>query len=409
MQITGMKYGTPILKLAGFPTPEILDSNSTYEEIEQLIHKRGKCVVKPIFYGGAGKKGETGLVKIVSNCADAQKAMHELHFAKHVSHGQDIQSNGVTFEEFIPSDHEIYFSIKTSTATRKASFTLAHNWDIDIGEMPGDMIVEHSFDSITGLKAYHIVDALAELGAPAAIIGSLVKYLPRLWELYNDFGFTTLELNPIRMGKVDARYIPVACNFNARLDQDNPLRKRLNLPEWIFHPDLSGFEAEINEFSTDKEQNDVVAINPKGTVTPFMFGGDVNGAATEALLQKATISSDFGGNPPYEKMYEISKIIYKYWLKQSNVLLIIGGKANDTNIFITFKAMFDALRDYVVENGKQRIYIVVGTEGPNLIKGFTYAVNVLNNFEIPYKFFGHDSSMIEVTQYAMDIDDWMIG
>ena len=50
MQITGMKYGEPILKLSGFPVPEVLNANATLNEIEQLIKKRGKCVVKPVFY-----------------------------------------------------------------------------------------------------------------------------------------------------------------------------------------------------------------------------------------------------------------------------------------------------------------------------------------------------------------------
>lgn len=183
--------------------------------------------------------------------------------------------------------------------------------------------------------------------------------------------------------------------------------KRLNLPDEIFHSNLSEFEAEINQLRTYQGQSDVVVINPKGTITPFMFGGGANSAATEVLSQKTTISSDFGGNPPYEKMYEISKITYKYWLEQSNILLIIGGKANNTDIFITFKAMFDALRDFIAEHGKQQIYVVAGRGGPNLIKGFSYAANILNNMEIPYKFFGYDSSMIEVIQYAVDIDTWM--
>ena len=172
---------------------------------------------------------------------------------------------------------------------------------------------------------------------------------------------------------------------------------------------MSEFETEINQLRTYQGQSDVVVINPKGTITSFMFGGGANSAATEVLSQKATISSDFGGNPPYEKMYQIAAIVYKYWLKQSNVLLIIGGKANNTDIFVTYKAMFDALRDYVMENGKPEIYVVSGRGGPNLIKGFTYAANILDSLEIPYKFFGYDSSMIEVIQYAVDIDDFFLS
>ncbi len=407
MQVTGMKYGMPILKITEFPVPEVLDSNATLEQVESLIKKRGKCVVKPVFYGGVGKKGKAGLVRIVDSAADAMQAKHDLYFAEHVFNNEKIRANGVTFEEFIPSDYEIYFNLNTSTQSRRASFTLTHHGGVDIEELPPYMIVNRSFNSVTGLKAYHIIDALAELNAPREIMSPLVQYLPKLWCLYNDFGFTTLELNPIRMEKRNGKYVPVACDFKAQFDKDNPLWKRLNLPEEIFHSNLSEFEAEINQLRTYQGQSDVVVINPKGTITPFMFGGGANSAATEVLSQRTTISSDFGGNPPYEKMYQIARIVYKYWFQQSNVLLIIGGKANNTDIFVTFKGMFDALRDHINENGKHDIYVVVGRGGPNLIKGFSYAVNILDNLGIPYKFFGYDSSMLDVIQYAVDVDTWM--
>jgi len=403
-----MKYGAPILKLAEFPIPEILDADATVDRIEALIEKRGKCVVKPVFHGGVGKKGKAGLVKIVDNASDALKAKQQLYFAEHTFHNERIQANGVTFEEFIPSSYEIYFNFSVSTVSRRVNFTITHHGGVDIEELDKTMIFEGSFDAITGLKSFHIIDALAEINAPAEIISPLTQFLPSLWHLYNDFGFTMLEINPIRMENRNGRLIPVACDFKAQFDKDNPQYKRLNIPEEVFVTDLTEFEIEVNQLRTHQGQSDVVVINPKGTITPFMFGGGANSAATEVLSDKTTISSDFGGNPPYEKMYEIAKIVYKYWLKNANVLLIIGGKANNTDIYVTFKGIFDALKDYAAKNGRPDIYVVVGRGGPNLIKGFTYAANVLDNLEIPYKFFGYDSSMLEVIQYAVDMDNWLI-
>lgn len=408
MQITGMKYGAPLIRMANFPLPIILEANATLDEVEQLIKKRGRCVVKPVFYGGVGKKGKAGLVKIVSSAVEAMDAKKKLFFAEHFFHNQVTHANGVTFEEFIPSSYEIYFSLSVSTVTRKVNFTLTHNGGVDIEELGEDEIIERSFDPITGLKSYHINDALSELGAPKEIISPLVQYLPRLWNLYNDFGFTMLEINPIRMMQEGGRLLPIACDFKAQFDRDNPQWERLNLPPEVFQTGVSPFEAEVNQLRTYRGQSDVVVINEQGTVTSFMFGGGANSAATEILSQKATISSDFGGNPPYEKMYDIARIVYKYWLAQSNVLLIIGGKANNTDIFSTFKAMFDALRDYAAQNGRPDIYVVVGRGGPNLIKGMAYGRDILNRLEIPYKFFGYDSSMVEVVQYAVDLDNWFM-
>ncbi len=406
MQITGMKFGASLLELADFPIPKILDSSATLEDIELLMSKENKCVVKPVFYGGVGKKGKAGLVKIVKTPLEAMEAKKKLYFAEHTFHNQITQANGVTFEEFIPSSYEIYFSLSVSTRTRKVNFTITHNGGVDIEELGENEIYEGTFDPITGLKSYHIIDALSEINAPREIISPLAQYLPRLWNLYDDFGFMMLEINPIRMKRIKNRLTPVACDFKAQFDRDNPQLQRLNLPSEVFQTDMTPFEEEINQLRTYRGQSDVVVINPEGTVTSFMFGGGANSAATETLSQKTTISSDFGGNPPYEKMYDIAKIVFKYWIDQSNVLLIIGGKANNTDIFVTFKGIFDALRDYISEKGKPNIYVVIGRGGPNLIKGFGYARDLLDSMEIPYKFFGYDSSMLEVVQYAMEIDDW---
>lgn len=407
MRITGMKYGKQVLKLAGFPIPEILDADATLEEIEALLGKRGKVVVKPVFFGGIGKKGKAGLIKIASTVTEALQAKRDLFFARHTFHNEIAIANGVTFEEYIPSDYEIYFNLSVSTITRRVNFVLTHHGGVDIEELPKEQLYEGSFDAITGLKSYHIIDALSELNAPQEIISPLVQQLPKLWELYNDYGFTTLELNPIRMEVRNGRLVPVACDFKAQLDKDNPQTERLRLPHEIFHTSLSQFEEEINQLRTYQGQSDVVIINEKGTITPFMFGGGANSAATEVLGDKTTISTDFGGNPPFEKMYNIARITYKYWLDQSNVLMIIGGKANNTDIYATFKGMFDALRDHAAIHGKPDIYVVIGRGGPNLIKGFAYARDILENLEIPYRFFGYDSSMVGVIQYAVNMDTWL--
>ncbi len=407
MRLTGMKYGAPILKLADFPIPDVLDADATVDQIERLIKKRGKCVVKPIFYGGVGKKGKAGLVKIVSNASEALNAKQKLYFAEHTFHNERIQAHGVTYEEFIPSSYEIYFNLAVSTITRRVNFTITHHGGVDIEELDKTMIFEGSFDAITGLKSFHIIDALSNINAPAEILSPLTQYLPSLWHLYNDFGFTMIEINPIRMENRDGRLVPIACDFKAQFDQDNPLYKRLNIPEEVFLTDLSEFEIEINQLRTYQGQSDVVVINPLGTITPFMFGGGANSAATEVLAERTTISSDFGGNPPYSKMFQIASIVFKYWIKNANVLLIIGGKANNTDIYVTLKGVFDALKDYAAAHGRPDLYVVIGRGGPNLIKGFSYAANVLDNLEIPYKFFGYDSSMLEVIQYAVDIDNWM--
>ena len=119
----------------------------------------------------------------------------------------------------------------------------------------------------------------------------------------------------------------------------------------LFAADTSDFEREVNELRTHQGQSDVFVINEAGTILAPTFGGGANSLVTQVLDQVAIISSDFGGNPPYEKMKEVARICFKHWLKQTNVLFIIGGKSNNTDIYETFRAIGDALREHFATHG----------------------------------------------------------
>jgi len=402
MQLSGLRYGSTLFDLVEFPYAEVITGGANKEEIQQMLDKYGKIVIKPFFYGSVGKKGKAGLVKIVDNLVDALDAKRELYFAEHKGN----RANGVTMEAFIEADLEVYFSITASSSHRKPVFTISPFGGVDVESLPPEKKKVEEIDPFTGLRSFDVTNALTDTGCPEKFISPLVRYIPKLWELYENYGFTTIELNPIRVAKINNQYIPIACDLKAAFDQDNDGWKRTNLPPAIFQTDFSPFEAEINKLRTYQGQSDVLELNPNGTVIPFMFGGGANSAATETLGNQAIFSSDFGGNPPYEKMYKISKIVFEHWYDKANVLLIIGGKANNTDIYVTFKGIFDALRDHIAKYGKKPIYTVIGRGGPNLVKGMFYAKDILDTLNLPYKIFGFDTSMILTIEYAKKINDW---
>ena len=410
MQITGMLWGRKLLDLVEYPHSEVRGPELSVDEIKDMIKRHGEIFIKPVFKGGVGKKGKSGLIGRAKNITAALKEKERLYFAEHHHNNAVAKSDGITYEAAVPADYEVYFSIADNTNYRAPAMTLTHHGGVDIEELPPEKIAVVPFDPLTGLKAFHVSNALADLGAPTPIISPLVQNLPRLWDLYNNYGMTMLELNPIRMmpGK-GGRYAPIACDFKCAFDLDDPAWKRLDLPPHVFASDYSEFEQEINQLRTYQGQSDVYIINDKGSITAPTFGGGANAMVTELLGEAATISSDFGGNPPYEKMNEISKITFKYWLEQSNVLFIIGGKANNTDIYETFRAIGDGLRSFFQTHGPRPLFVVVGRGGPNLIRGMGYLRDTLESLGIPYRFFGFDSAMSEVINYAMDINTWMMN
>ena len=408
MNITGMLHGARLLKLAGFPTPDILGPDASESEIKAVITNHGQVFVKPVFKGGVGKKGKAGLIGRATDLKTALAEKERLYFCEHRHGNQVAKSNGVTFEAGVPAEHEVYFSLTDNTHFRAPTMTLTHHGGMDIEELDKTQIVSVPFNPLTGLKAFIVANALSELEAPKQIISPLVQHLPNLWDLFHDYGMTTLELNPIRL-RPDAkgRLTPVACDFKCGFDRDDPRWQRLDLPADLFAADYSDFEQEINQLRTYQGQSDVYVINSKGTILAPTFGGGANSLVTEMLGDEAIISSDFGGNPPYEKMKAVAAICYRHFLKQTNVLFIIGGKSNNTDILETFRGMGDALREHFAAHGPTPLYVVVGRGGPNLVRGMGNLSETLESLGLPYRFFGFDSAISEVVNHAKKVDAWM--
>ncbi|HYN11268.1 MAG TPA: ATP citrate lyase citrate-binding domain-containing protein [Burkholderiales bacterium] len=408
MQLTGMLHGSKLLQFVDFPSAEVLGPEASEDDIKGLIERRGSVFVKPIFKGGVGKKGKSGLIGRASDLKTALQEKERLYFVEHRVGNVVSKAQGVTFEGAVPAEHEVYFAISDSTRFRAPTITLTHKGGIAIEELDKEHVAEVPFEALTGLKAFVIANALTDIGAPREIISPLVQNLPKLWELFHHYGLTTLELNPIRMSPGrGGRLVPVACDFKCGFDRDDPRRERLKLPASLFAGDYSDFEHEINQLRTYQGQSDVFVINPKGTILAPTFGGGANSLVTQALGDEAIISSDFGGNPPYEKMHDVARICFKYWLAQSNVLFIIGGKSNNTDIFETFRAMADALREHFGAHGPTPLYVVIGRGGPNLVRGLGAMRDTAEALGLPYRFFGFDSAMSEVVNYALAADRWM--
>ncbi len=410
MQLTGMLYGAKLLRHVGFPTAEVLGPEATETEIQGLIDRCGEVFVKPVFRGGVGKKGKSGLIGRAGDLKTALAEKERLYFAEHRHGNAFAKAQGVTFEGAVPAEHEVYFSITDSTVFRAPTMTITHMGGVAIEELDKAHVASIPFEALTGLKAFVVANALDDIGAPPEIISPLVQHLPKLWELVHHYGMTTLELNPIRMAPgPGGRLVPVACDFKGGFDRDDPRWERLGLPDHLFAADTSDFEHEINQLRTYQGQSDVYVINAEGTILAPTFGGGANSLVSEVLGQDAIISSDFGGNPPYDKMRAVAAICFKHWLPQTNVLFVIGGKSNNTDIYETFRAMADALREHVVEHGPTPLFVVIGRGGPNVVRGMGAFVDTLDALGLPYRVFGFDSAISEVVNYAQAVDRWMKG
>ncbi len=73
MQITGMLWGSKLLDLVEYPHSEVGGPELSVDEIKAMIKRHGEVFIKPLFKGGVGKKGKSGLIGRAKNISAALK------------------------------------------------------------------------------------------------------------------------------------------------------------------------------------------------------------------------------------------------------------------------------------------------------------------------------------------------
>jgi succinyl-CoA synthetase beta subunit len=217
-------------------------------------------------------------------------------------------------------------------------------------------------------------------------------------------GMLSCEINPWRVTRAGQVW---ACDFKATLDDNNLKARDLGI-QWPEYPtNETPFEEEMREWAAASYRGQAHVSDLGGRrILPMLFGGGASTIVVETLTQLGgdpIFLSDFGGNPPYDRMKKTAAICFKHHLASAKLLLILGGKANNTRIDITFAAIADALQEWVDEHGPISIPVVIGRGGPGLIQGFVQLKKVLDDLGMSYVFFGPDTPITMVAAYAAEL------
>ena len=395
-QMTELPFLEHLAGRFNIPAPEYLTVEASGLEIRQAMGRwGGKALVKPDVL--SGKRGKAGTIKVVRDHVEAQREL-KLEQGAEVN-GRLARTSYMV--QYIPSELEVYSAITYNSHYKGPSLTVSLSGGMDIEEVSEDKKVTIPIDVYKGLGAYEASEVLSKLGCPKGAVSLLSRSLVDFWDMFISTGMRMCEVNPWRItpeGK------PYACDFKAIFDEANFKFRNLGfkLPEYPANVTL--FEEELSAWNASSHQGQAHASDLGGKgVLPILFGGGASTIITETLMQfggDPVILSDFGGNPPYERMYGTAKICFEHLLGKAKLLLILGGKANNTLIDVTFKAVADALQNYVDEHGRLEIPVVIGRGGPHLTQGLLTMKDTLDSLGLPYVIFGPDTPVTQVAEYA---------
>ena len=399
VQITELTFLKQLAHRFDLRVPDHLEAGASRRDLrEALARWGGKGVVKADVM--AGGRGKAGVVKVVEDVQGATAELRRLASAE----VQGMQARTSYITQFIPADLQVYSAITYDSRFAGPSLTLSMKGGVDIESVAAADKRTMAVHVFKGLNAYQASQLLEGLGCPKAAISALSRALVSLWDMFISTGMRLCEVNPWRIGP---GHVPYPCDFKAVFDEANYKFKEADLQVPEYPEGVTEFEEDMAAWNASSYQGQAHVSELGGDlVLPILFGGGAGTIIAETLETAGgspIFLSDFGGNPPYERMYGTAERCFRYHLARASTLLILGGKANNTLIDVTFQAIGDALAAYVAQHGRVDIPVVIGRGGPRMVPGFLAMREILESLGLPHVIFGHDTPVTLVAEYAAEL------
>ena len=183
MQITGMLYGSKLLEFVDFPSAEVLGPDASEEAIKAMIERHGSVFVKT---GLQGRRRQEGQGRPVWPGEGPQGARWPRRNASTLPSTATATSlprpTGELRRRGAGRARDLLLA-SVSTEFRAPTLTITHRGGMDIEEVDEKHIARVPFDALTGMKAFVVANALADIGAPPRSSRRWCSNRP-LWELF---------------------------------------------------------------------------------------------------------------------------------------------------------------------------------------------------------------------------------
>lgn len=317
----------------------------------------------------SGKRGKNNGI-LFANSADEAAVAAEKIFATNIR-GQYVAA--VIMEEKLEIAKEYYLSVTYDTNKKQPMLIYSTSGGMDIEDVPEEKIKKINLD-IRQEK-----------------IESDIPFADELWRCFIESDARVVEINPLVKTKAGNF---VAADSKIAIDEDAFFRHK----DWEFEPRTmlgrlpTERELEVKKIDEGEAYYRGTAgkyIEMDGDIAVLFSGGGASIANMDALIQaglKPANYTEYSGNPPREKVYQLSKIVLsKPGLKG---LWICGGVANFTDIAATFNGIIDALDEI-----KPAYPIVIRRAGPNEVEGLRMMEECAKRNNLKLKIFGKEVAM----------------
>jgi len=354
-----------ILRRNGIPVPkgQVVKASLEKEAYSDLF--RFPVVVKALI--PSGKKKKLNGIIIAEGPGEAERAIKKLIGLK-IGH---FIANSVYVEEFFKTEKEFFLSFFVDNLRKTLSILASSEGGIEIEELIQSNrtnIVRFDLNPLEDFRVYEAIQIGVALGVKGKALRDFFSLLMKCYRAFIDYELKLLEINPLSISP-EGNF----CAVGALINVDDDALSR--------HPELSGIcSSDSDRFwrtPTELEERVIKADQKdpyRGTARyTEIEGGDIGfigggGGGSLMLFDslrakglKPANYSEVGGNPPEEKVYELTKAV----LSKMGIKGFFMGTpiTNNTQVDILAKGVTRALKDLSININQ--FPIVIRTAGVN--------------------------------------------
>ena len=373
------------MKLHEHEAKKILQENGLKIPEQGLEEEVNQYVLKAQVL--ANHRKEKGGIKFAKDRKEAEAIEQEMKGGRIDS--QEVEK--ILVEEQIEFSKEYYVSFIYDTDTRKPAMIFSKQGGTGIEDRKASKL------PLKDSSQFRFRQFLKEQGLEGKDIVKLGITLQKLFKAFLEEDARLLEVNPL--AKTEDGYVVLDAMMD--LDDDASYRHDRDLPE---RSDLGREKTEREKRAEKIDEDDHRGIAGKyteleGDIGMMLAGGGASLTNMDALIEyggEPANYTEYGGNPPTEKVYKLSKVIMSK--EGLNGLWHVGGTANNTDIYRTMKGFVQ-----VLEEERPDYPIVVRRDGPNADKAFEMLREKKEELDLNMKLYRNDKPMTQTAEILMEM------
>jgi citryl-CoA synthetase large subunit len=336
----------------------------------------------------ANDRASHGGIEFADSREEAEKLASEMKDGQVKGH----EVKEVLLEEMIDFEREYYVGFIYDTDNRRPALIFSTEGGTGVEDREVSKLVLEENNSREDFEIFLETEDVA-------VAEELAEVASKLFEVFLEEDMRMLEVNPLVL--TGEKFVVLDAMID--LEDDASFRH-----EWDY-PDRSVMardktEREKRAEKIDEDDHRGVAgkyTELDGDIGMMLAGGGASLTNMDALIEyggEPANYTEYGGNPPTEKVYRLSKVIMsKSGLKG---LWHVGGTANNTDIYRTMKGFCQALKEE-----KPDYPIVVRRDGPNADKAFELLRETREELGLDMKLYRNDTPMTKTAETLMEMID----